>query len=719
MPVSTAEYNEGVENEFLEDSRTGASPALPPRYKPISIKFKSDEDAEHNWQTEEGFTRWVTARVEQGVDSRRSSGFDDRVRLWRNQYEQVTRRKDKPWPGCSNLFIPLTPTIVDALHAHVTRTLFGVSPLFQGTWSDPALTEDAEAKQSAMEHIARDVLHLPEIGDSLIKSGLVDGTSIAVNTYQVRVKKTRSLEEVTPDLRASLLDEADATLRRQLEGVPDSTPLNPVWRTIFREEVYFDGGEVLPVDVLDFGMYPVDAPGLEDALLMWCRRWHTADQLWEKVKSGEFDEEAVRELTRKPSQGPNRHAYRAGGDQYRYESEGIQTGNVVSEEDRPYETFLTLARRDLDDDGLAELILCEVETATNTLLRCELYPYYHDRPFFVPIVPYRREGFFYGYSLCQIIGHIQAEANALHNQYVDNNTLRGTPTFFFNRESQWNPERHPFAPGMAIAVRGDIEKNIRLMEFSALDPESYGIVKEVSEMAKELAATGETILGGTPASGTTAQAVERAVQGSNVKFDIIVDRVRSSFDEIVNQQASLYAQYAKEDFSYPLGFQGKKLAFANISRKQMQTKMGFTLRGTSALSNPAVKAQRAEKLQMLAERIPAIQMDPRLAYEVAEEVIEGLGYEDPQRFLGDIESFTEKMEAANAPAPPEKKVSVTERRDEVLTLNIALTEGVTTPEDYLATAILAKQAQDIMQPPVAGTRVEDSTDDAAGPPPAE
>src|SRR4051812_32541230 len=119
MAVSQSDLTnpESGDSTFVEEPEPDASPQKSPTYHPISIRF-ADEEGQKK-PTKDFFTRWITERIDSSVSQRRSAGYDDRVRAWRNQYEGVLRRKNSPWPGCSNLHIPITRSICDALIAHM------------------------------------------------------------------------------------------------------------------------------------------------------------------------------------------------------------------------------------------------------------------------------------------------------------------------------------------------------------------------------------------------------------------------------------------------------------------------------------------------------------------------------------------------------------------------------------------------------------------------
>ena len=57
--------------------------------------------------------------------------LDDNIERWNAQYEGILGAKSDPWPGCANLFVPLTPWQVDTLKANLIQTVFGTTPYWR------------------------------------------------------------------------------------------------------------------------------------------------------------------------------------------------------------------------------------------------------------------------------------------------------------------------------------------------------------------------------------------------------------------------------------------------------------------------------------------------------------------------------------------------------------------------------------------------------------
>lgn len=698
-------------------------------YAPISLRFAEEDQADSTGvtvpcvldMTRDTFGRYLTDRIEAGTNGRMSSGYDIRVQRWRDQYEGVTRPKNTPWRNSANLFIPQSRSICDSIHADIKKTLFGTKPMFQGMNIQPEMRETAQAKECALDYICREIVRLPQISDEAILRCLVDGLVILMPYWKHEVRKTRAWERITPELIQTLLksEQAAGKANSNVTEIKALATAGVQWTTVIREEITFDGAQVNICDVLNFGMYPAAAPTLADAPVTWVRHWETVADLWQGVKSGYYDSDAVGELLETAPQGLGRWNNYTGGDAYRLQRAGINPSTEITDKDKPYELCTTLARVDTDGDGLAELALIEVERYTGKIIRAELYPYFHDRPFFVPVKAYIRPGMFYGYSLMEIIEMPQAELNTIRNQRVDNGTLRNASAIIVKRGIKWNPERDPLRPGLVIPTDNPRDDIVPL-QLGAVDQSAFAEEGEVKTVMLEVSGMNQNRLGQSSRDGTTLGEVDQINQATNLKFDVLSDRVGdgsvepSGFAEVGQQIAELYGQYGPDTFTYLSGTTGQQIpAFADITREAMRTKMDFRVRGTSAMANPALKAQKAEKLYMFARDNPFVQSDPSHLYAASQRTLEGMGVDDYQAIIGTLPDFLKKMEQ-EPPPKEEVKISESRRVDEITTLALQLKDGNLTPDDMINAAMIAKQVQSIILPQPKGSLVDAAPDNAAG-----
>jgi hypothetical protein len=338
----------------------------------------------------------------------------------------------------------------------------------------------------------------------------------------------------------------------------------------------------------------------------------------------------------------------------------------------------------------------------------------HDVPFFIAFRPFERVGYFYGYSGMEIMAGDQAELNAIHNQAIDNGTLRNSAVFIARRSMKWNPAANPIRPGLVLPADNPREDIVPL-QFGSDDQSAYADEARVRQNMKETMGVNDAMLA-QPTSDGTLGSLERALQSASVKAQVQESRVRDSLEAVVQQIAELTAQYAPDDLQVPMGEDASGMTrYQTVTRQQLQTSADFRVRGTSALANPVLQAQKAEKLALFAERSAIIQGDPNLQYEVQKRVLEGLGFEDWILILGSRDAFLQRMqEAAQKPTQPEIKYSAAYKPDEMVTLAMLIKDGQLTPEEYLAAVALASEAQNELMPIPVGAGVGDATDKAAG-----
>lgn len=724
-------------------------PATPEMWTPIKLGYGKVEM--------ERFAKYIAVRVENSNDSRRGSGFEDMVRSRRDEYEMQRRASQGPWPGSANLRLPSAYSIVSTMQAHLYKTLFGVQPFFMGIPSfdaviptevvespvpppgvppelvanleeqkdqimrefEDSLLASASRKEKALDYYLRYPLRFADTGSETLSTSLIDGGSVLEVGWRRKIEKKRRFDVVTPELRQEIWEkyaESAPQLAGQLDSYEDGQ-----WVVIKDYTITEDNPFVERVDILDFNCYPADPKAgpptdrMRHVISCWRRVWLSDGDLLAGVATGEFDKTAVETILEKPNNSPEIHSTDAGGDLPRHQAAGFSQDTEVDNEDKPYETFRGVIRYDCDGDGFVELVLFHIYLAGGTpvLLRAEEFPYFHDRFPFVVAPVIRRPNFLYPYSLVELLKPLSIERNAIRNQRVDNGTLRNMPTFLKSNTSKWNPEKTPFSPGLVISVN-DVDRDIKLLEFPPADMSSFAEDRNTVGDMRELAGLNDTLFQG--GGSKTATALDQEQQATNIKFDVSLDTCREWMDEVASQVTALLAQYSKPNSRIFSGFQKGRAVFSDISRGDMQTRMGFQARGTSALSNPVLKAQKAEKRYLWGERNEFVQYSPSHRYALAKDFLEGMADDysgDPEKFIGSLEDFV-KFAESQPPPGPEDKLSMTGRMDEVTTLSLALKKEWLSVEDLEIGANATKLVQTIILPPPVDVGVEDAPDNPPG-----
>lgn len=698
------------------------SKIIPDEYEPISLKFEKEGDDASEDETEEGgFPFWLPSkktwtlslcqRIEAGIQDRRSFGFDDRVRYFRDIYESTMSQKNVPWEGCANLRRPQTRSIIDTIHAQVYKAICGVSPYFRVDAESAETVDDAWLIQSGLQSVFTGPIKLNTIIRTAIKDCLIDGTTIIVPKWKLEVQKKKQrvlVDQNFIDMTTLAAKNGDAQAADLLPSIKKLLPQiqktgQGVWQTISREEVVYDAASVDLVDILNFGMYPASSPNtpikrLDQCEVVFMREWLTIDNLRHAVKNGELDGDAVEELIATGNKSVGMFVESAGGDRRTYESQGLPTTDTFDVQDTPFEIIKGLVRCDSDNDGLPEWVMFAVARNERILLRAQDYPYFHDRPFFVPLVVLENTKLLYGYSACGILEGLQIELDSIGNQRLDNGTLRNTVSFVKKRGTKWNPETSKFYPGMVWDV--DNTDDLKPLTLGSMDQSAFAEEDGVKRFMREVMAVSDTMLAQNPKGDTTLGETELSNQGANLKFDVMIDAISDGLSEMAGQVKDLYGQYMPDSITFNAGTSTVQ-QWETINRHQMQAKVELHVYGTAQMMNKVLQGQQAEKLVMFAQQSPFVQADLTRRWAAEARFLErGMDIKDYTRFIGTQQDATKmQLDKQKAPPPaPEEKLSVTERRDEVLTLAMAFLRGECSPDAYMKAAQAAAAANAVMLP---------------------
>jgi hypothetical protein len=680
----------GMDEGMREQHALAIEPAEDPyQDKPIAIKFGKWEDGRS--LTEEEFAYHVAVRIRAGVDARKS--MDDMVREFRDIYDSRLPPKNEPFEGCSNFNVALTQPIVDTLHANYYATFFSQSKYFTGVLPTKVNTADAESKEQAMQWIMEEVVDLPKVADELLLRSLIDKGAIAKVEWEKTFKKKMTREP----------DKTTGRMRTYEAVVPD-----------------FDGVKVSVIDFLNYGFYPADAPTREEILLEFHRFAASRDDLNRGVLSGRYDRDAVKRLTKDPSNW-TRNDTETGGQEDTIQGSGIDTETWVSDTDKPYELFQCLYKYDCDGSGVFSYLLLEIalqgdDEANATLLRANYYPYDHGRSWYVPVSPFLRPGFLYPYSEVERLEDSQAEINAIQNMRTDRAVLENNAPMVADETLRRQIGATRLAPGKILYSQNPKDAGIYPVSFATGSQRTPEEVGSIRALAEDIAGLNSQVMG--RASGeATAREVEGARQGVNIKFDVQQKRLARAFEEIAQQTAELYAQYQPPSWDFAVKEGGLSWDWKTITREQMATKMGFRVKGTSSLANPEFRAYIGEKLILLSERSPLMMNNLARLHAVQQYYLENVaGILDYEKYIGTREEATAQQraqEAAQANAV-EEKAAISYRADEMLTLSHALEKGWVTEESYNRAVMLSIAAQMAMPAVPEGVNVQDATDNAAG-----
>ena len=439
----------------------------------------------------------------------------DKLVRWERMYEAVPAQEIKtfPWPGASNLEMPIIATAVEAVHSRIINSIFGPRDVWSAAARSPAWVPVTEDVTRWINWVGKEVLHLKPIVSRWVLSTIKFGTGILKETWQHRQKK------ITVKGSAGGIE----------SGVVD-THFGPMLFNIPLPDFY----------VSNDAIYSGDIQHCE-----WVaeRQLYTWKQLKALEASGIFvNVDKIKDAKRtKPNE---------------MEEEVNKNVGVEISEYKDFEIWEVHCSRDIDGDGIPEELCFNFEPNTKAALRAIFNPYYHqERPY--QVLRYMiRDNSFWGIGVCQMLDPIQTEVSGIHNRRNDNATLSNTTAFTRVRGGRTGPLE--FYPGVVFDVNAsdDIrelqvgQKHVTLLQ-EELHSTSIGEKRTgVNDytVGRESAAIG---------SRATATSTLALIKEGNVRFKSVIDEARESLSNVAHQTIMLYQQHPDVEIYYEM-FSAKK-----------------------------------------------------------------------------------------------------------------------------------------------------------------
>jgi len=238
----------------------------------------------------------------------------------------------------------------------------------------------------------------------------------------------------------------------------------------FKEKtVLYDGPRVIPVDDKDF-ICPSYITDIQTSPRLVHILHYIPNDLKKEERSGKF--ENVDDVIDAHSQPGTRRdniiklTAMTTLEALKRTREGIEEYKTDTELIDIYEIYTYY---DIDDDGIEEKVVIDVDPKTNTILRFIEFPYEHDKwPFCVDDYEYNDDRFYSQRGIPEILDHYQTILTNQENAKLDRMTLANSLQFKY-RIGSVNMANMRFIPGQGIGVKrmDDLEElNIANLDIS-------------------------------------------------------------------------------------------------------------------------------------------------------------------------------------------------------------------------------------------------------------
>lgn len=381
-------------------------------------------------ERKEQFVAWIEQEIRDAESERTEQ--KETWKKWRRQREARPERKKKdyPWPGASNLCVPVANIVATTMYGHLKKT-FGVK--------DPFFTATALNKKSETD--AEDVTVLTRYINMLASS-----------PFEIDLRrKNRDILYEAGSMGTCFAKVVWSTVPWTFKQVgPDGVPTTVVG-------FMHDGVDVIPVPIDDL----IHRQAIQDVQrAVWVAHQYlvTDIELTDAMALGELEDlEKVLQYEVQVSE------------EWRADVEDRM--GVTELPDKVKKLHEVYWREDIDGDGFSEECIATVHLPTRTVIESK-YNEIGMRPF-VPVNYMHRPFFIHGMGTGWLSEHGQDEIDTIHNQRIDAMHIAILPMFSSKKGSGIKPNERLF-PG----------KIFQLSSAGDIAPLMHGGVNPISERAE-------------------------------------------------------------------------------------------------------------------------------------------------------------------------------------------------------------------------------------------
>lgn len=603
------------------------------RFKRRSITLKDDVKRELESKLYYEIQDWKDSR----------SSLKTKLREWNDLYEGAVQVTDFPWPGASQLHVPIPKIKAREIKATINRNTMRPVPFLMTRYAGPdALYSSSRDVVNDIEDFIEDKIKAGTNVHQVLKEAIIP--TIRDGTCPVQIIWETELERVTDykiyeSVSDFLVDYPDA----ESAGISTKqfshilAQLNNKKRYEIQYEydmAIYDGPKAYLVPLIDFFHWPVFETELSHTLTHGKRIWYKDYDLEKYAQIGKFKEEVVTEINKGVGDIHDDESLTIARDSL----EGINR-NINATTAKEFECYELIHRVDLDGDGVKEKYLVYYHFKSKKILRIEKYPIRKGATTYFPLRLIKRDNRFLGISLIDDISDLSLEIDILHRMRINSRTITHVPTFKAKESAKdrFDPSRPQFRfqPGATfwLADINDVEQfDINPVDLSgSIEEENFllQLVGMVTGADSGLSGQSNPLDPRAP-----ARKQQELLRQSSNRIDDYVEALLGPFAQIGQHMIDLYYQYGEDKIKYYVSNENQDLIQKEIDRSKLyDANVQFVVNGTSVFMSPEVEFDRTKEIYQILESNPLTAQDPMVQKEILTRVLDTSRIKDTKNLL--------------------------------------------------------------------------------------
>lgn len=418
------------------------------------------------------------------------------------------KERDFPFKGAANLTVPVIATDVDTTISGLIGSIFAVPNLWTCEGLRPDWLDFAARLEEFLEWAQEAELGMYSTVVDFVTEMVKLGTGVLKQRYRREQRMMWEWRELGPGRTVQQMTRRIAVDRPEVSWVPLANFYLPATaRSI------------------------VDAPWVGERLSL------TWGQLESRVRAGIYTEDALTKI------GAHWRANQPKTTFGTYEEAQASLDHFLPSLKDTFELFEFWTDFDVMGAGEPQAVLCTIHLPSMAYVRADLNPFFHQEKPYSAARFVRQEGRFYGIGLPEMLEQIQEEISTMHNQRIDNNTIRNTSLFKARRGSGIKADE-PIWPGRIFLVENtdDIQPMQMGYEASSTLPEEEFLLN----YARQRSSVSDYQRGGagTPAiSYSTATTVVEMLRQGRLRLDQVIREIQGALSETGQRVVELYQQF--------------------------------------------------------------------------------------------------------------------------------------------------------------------------------
>lgn len=588
----------------------------------------------------QAFLDWIQTELTQTLGDRGAleTAWENNIVQWRAKHD--VSEIDFPYPGASNLEMPLTAMHNDPVYADLMQSIHAPPDY----WTPVGKRRDTIDLVSALRR------GLTEIERRFLKMRRVNGKAFLDLTVQGSCVQKASWRS---ERRAKRVN-GERVVVQISEPTIVHVPLQRFFFPAYAWSLDFDAAGGVP--------------------------WVAEQHRWKASEWAAY-KESVKGLP-----GVDDGAIEDASKRFEDVDEVVRRQTQTDDKNRPFadvhiKVYEVWARFDTKGDGVYEDIVVTVQLDGPSALRSIYFPLNHGKH------PYQIPGYLpgfgiYGIGMAEIDEWAQEASSQLLNAQIDNARLANTRMFKAPLGQQFMQQNTQVFPGKVWYLGPD--EDVGEVRLSELYPSGFTLLGNLMQFAELRTGVNELRQGnlsGLP-SRTPATSLLSIMREGNKRFDMVHSGIRDVHSELGLQTLQNVAQYAQEDalrwqefFAMSVGPEDAAKIMKVIMMPtvdEIEESIGITVTATAAQVNKEVEKQSFVGMLQIAQQIysalvqtamlmaqapdPITQATAAAAYssgvDILSQLFERFDVKNPEEHLGNLEAIAASLQSGGGQMNP-------------------------------------------------------------------